>query len=195
MIHVNHGPPAPNGTRVVITGAGGNIGRGLAPRPLAAGYALTLSDLKTVDGLVAEARFAAADVRMEEGLQTAMVDADVLVHLPALHGIHAERWELNVRAHSAPYRRPSPPASGKWSGFPRRHGMNPTASTDSQKSSKSSFSNITGGATASHTLRSVPLRSCPGQTGPVTVDAPCSTSVWIAMTCWTQFSFQWTGWR
>lgn len=102
MIHVNQGPPAPNSTRVVITGAGGNIGRGLAPRLLAAGYELTLSDLKTVDGMVAEARFAAGDVRTGEGLQAAMVDADVLVHLPALHGIHAvdhtetEFWELNV---------------------------------------------------------------------------------------------------
>lgn len=102
MIHRNHAAPAPSGTRVVITGASGNIGRGLAPRLLAAGYDLTLSDLRHVDGLVAEARFAAADVRTGEGLQAAMVDADILVHLPALHGIHVadhtetEFWELNV---------------------------------------------------------------------------------------------------
>jgi NAD(P)-dependent dehydrogenase (short-subunit alcohol dehydrogenase family) len=102
MNHGNHGAPAPSGTRVVVTGAGGNIGRGLAPRLLAAGCGLTLSDLKPVDGLVTEARFAAADVRTGEGLQAAMADADILVHLPALHGIHVvdhtetEFWELNV---------------------------------------------------------------------------------------------------
>ncbi|MGO4586631.1 NAD-dependent epimerase/dehydratase family protein [Arthrobacter sp. 2RAF6] len=102
MIHVNQGAPGPNGTCVVITGAGGNIGRGLAPRLLAAGYDLTLSDLKPVDGLVTEARFAAADLRTGAGLQAATADADILVHLPALHGIHVvdhtetEFWELNV---------------------------------------------------------------------------------------------------
>lgn len=88
--------------RVVITGAGGNIGRGLATRLLAAGYDLSLSDLESVDGLVAEARFAPGDVRTGEGLQAAMAGADILVHLPALHGIHVddhsetEFWELNV---------------------------------------------------------------------------------------------------
>ncbi|MGM7774595.1 NAD-dependent epimerase/dehydratase family protein [Arthrobacter sp. KNU-44] len=102
MIHGNHASTAPTGTRVVMTGAGGNMGRGLAPRLLAAGYQLTLSDRKPVDGLDAEARFAAADVQTGEGLQAVMVDADILVHLPALHGIHVvdhierEFWDLNV---------------------------------------------------------------------------------------------------
>ncbi|MDP9905466.1 NAD-dependent epimerase/dehydratase family protein [Arthrobacter bambusae] len=102
MNYGNHAATAPRGTRVVMTGAGGNIGRGLAPRLLAAGYQLTLSDLKPVDGLATEARFDAADVRTGGGLQAAMVDADILVHLPALHGIHVadhtetEFWDLNV---------------------------------------------------------------------------------------------------
>ena len=88
--------------RIAITGAGGNIGRGLVPRLTAAGHQLVLSDLHPVEGLAAEARFVAADVRSGEGLAEAVHGADVLVHLPAWHGVHlvdhseTEFWELNV---------------------------------------------------------------------------------------------------
>ncbi|GAA3315637.1 hypothetical protein GCM10017710_25190 [Arthrobacter ramosus] len=133
MIHVDQGAPAPNGTRVVITGAGGNIGRGLAPRLLAAGYELTLSDLNPVDGLVTDTRFAAADVRTGEGLQTAMLDADVLVHLPALSFPMPSRgisWVSILRTDTPAVRYA---ASGSWSAGRRvrlgespRAGRNPT---------------------------------------------------------------------
>ncbi|NUP75085.1 MAG: NAD(P)-dependent oxidoreductase, partial [Sinomonas sp.] len=88
--------------RIVITGAGGNIGRGIAPRLLAAGHDLVLSDLHQAENLAPGVSFVAADVRSGEGLGDAVAGADVLVHLPAWHGIHvpdhseAEFWEVNV---------------------------------------------------------------------------------------------------
>ena len=182
MIHGNHAAPAPSGTRVVITGAGGNIGRGLAPRLLAAGYQLTLSDLKPVDGLVTEARFAAADVRTGEGLQAAMVDADILVHLPALHGIHVvdhtetEFWNLNVNGTFRTLQAAVAAGVGKvvWLSSQAWHD-----SSDVYGFTKvigEQLLTITGCVTASPMLRSVLLRWCPGRTGPVTMVAVCSTS-------------------
>jgi hypothetical protein len=47
-----------------------------------------LSDLHPADDSPAGARFVAADVRTGEGLAEALTGTDVLVHLPAWHGIH-----------------------------------------------------------------------------------------------------------
>lgn len=88
--------------RIAVTGAGGNIGRGLVPRLVASGHDVTASDLLPIDGLPDGVASVRADVRTGEGLEDALAGADVLVHLPAWHGIHAgerterEFWELNV---------------------------------------------------------------------------------------------------
>ena len=76
--------------RILVTGAQGNIGRGLAPLLEAEGHELVLTDLPDFD------------VRVEGALDAAAEGCDVLLHLPAWHGIHSgtrtesEFWRLNV---------------------------------------------------------------------------------------------------
>jgi hypothetical protein len=76
--------------RILVTGAHGNIGRGLAPLLGAAGHQLVLADLPGFD------------VRVEGALDTAAEGCDLVLHLPAWHGIHSgirtetEFWRLNV---------------------------------------------------------------------------------------------------
>ena len=90
--------------RILLTGAGGNIGRGLIPRLLEAGHDLVLSDL---DQLPDEAPYVGLpfhqlDVQHGFGLDRAADGADMIVHTPAWHGIHwrskseTDFWRLNV---------------------------------------------------------------------------------------------------
>jgi nucleoside-diphosphate-sugar epimerase len=84
--------------RVLITGAGGNLGSGLVER-LADDYDLRLLD---VDELETEHEFVQADVRDRDRFVEAARGVDVIVHTPAWHGIHLgsrdedEFWDLNV---------------------------------------------------------------------------------------------------
>ncbi len=84
--------------RILITGAGGNLGTGLAER-LAGRHELILADvvpLKTAH------RFVQVDVRVLDQYLAAAQGVDLIVHTPAWHGIHLrqrserEFWELNV---------------------------------------------------------------------------------------------------
>ncbi len=93
--------------RILITGAGGNIGRGLVDRLIGRDdRELVLTDLVRPSWLTperyGEPDFRAADVQIGVGLDSAARDCDVIVHLPAWHGIHSrvrseiDFWRLNV---------------------------------------------------------------------------------------------------
>jgi NAD(P)-dependent dehydrogenase (short-subunit alcohol dehydrogenase family) len=90
--------------RILLTGAGSNIGRGIAPRLRAAGHDLVLSDLNRLpDDLAYEGLpFVQADVQIGVGLERAAAGCDLILHLPAWHGVHwgskteADFWRLNV---------------------------------------------------------------------------------------------------
>lgn len=90
--------------RVLITGAGGNIGKGIVPRLQAAGHELVLSDVnKLPDGEpFAGLPFVQCDAQIGVGLERAAAGCDLILHTPAWHGIHwqakteADFWRLNV---------------------------------------------------------------------------------------------------
>ena len=84
--------------RVLITGASGNVGSGVAEL-LRGRHELRLSDVAEMD---TPEEFVRADVRRREEIVAAAEGVDVILHTPAWHGIHlrqrteAEFWELNV---------------------------------------------------------------------------------------------------
>lgn len=84
--------------RVLITGAGGNLGSGLTER-LEGRHALLLSDAVALE---TEHEFVRMDVRNREAFVRAAEGVDLIVHTPAWHGIHLREhsetdfWDLNV---------------------------------------------------------------------------------------------------
>ena len=87
--------------RILLTGAGGNLGKGLVPLLRAAGHDLVLSDVNPVevpDGIP----FHQVDVQQGFGLERAAEGVDLILHTPAWHGIHwrakteIDFWRLNV---------------------------------------------------------------------------------------------------
>jgi nucleoside-diphosphate-sugar epimerase len=86
--------------RILVTGAGGNIGKGLAPRLQALGHSLVLSDVNRID--TGDIPFVQLDIQHGFGLDKAAEGCDMIVHLPAWHGIHwrdkteMDFWRLNV---------------------------------------------------------------------------------------------------
>ena len=90
--------------RILLTGAGGNIGRGLIPRLLAEGHVPVLSDLSRPMWLdkYGHLEFHQLDIQIGVGLTKAAEGCELIVHLPAWHGIHtagrseADFWRLNV---------------------------------------------------------------------------------------------------
>lgn len=90
--------------KILVTGAGSNMGKGIVPLLRSAGHELVLSDLNRLpdgapfDGLP----FVQCDVQAGFGLERAVAGCDLVVHLPAWHGIHwgqkteADYWRLNV---------------------------------------------------------------------------------------------------
>jgi nucleoside-diphosphate-sugar epimerase len=90
--------------RILLTGAGGNVGRGIAPRLRAAGHTLVRSDIELVADIDdhPEEIFVQCDVQVGVGLETAAQGCDLLLHTPAWHGVHsrakteADFWRLNV---------------------------------------------------------------------------------------------------
>lgn len=87
-----------------MTGAGGNIGKGLAKKLIDLGHELVLSDLTPLPTELAELEipFHQLDVQTGVGLDNAADGCDLILHLPAWHGIHwnsrteADFWRLNV---------------------------------------------------------------------------------------------------
>jgi hypothetical protein len=89
-----------SGMKILLTGATGNIGKGLVPMLTAAGHELVLSDVNRQD--FGDIPFHQLDIQHGFGLEKAAEGCDAIVHLPAWHGIHwnqkteADYWRLNI---------------------------------------------------------------------------------------------------
>ena len=85
--------------RVLVTGAGGTLGRVVLPALAQAGHEAVALDLRAGQGA---AEWIEGDVRDEEAVLAAVEGADVVVHAAALHGIHLadhsprEFYDLNL---------------------------------------------------------------------------------------------------
>jgi nucleoside-diphosphate-sugar epimerase len=75
--------------RVLITGAGGNLGRAAIPVLEQEGHTLRLLDFRPLD---TSHELVVGDVRDPEAVGQAMVDVDAVVHGAALHGVHLGTW-------------------------------------------------------------------------------------------------------
>jgi nucleoside-diphosphate-sugar epimerase len=90
--------------RILITGAAGNVARGMIPRLGAAGHDLVLTDLNRAPDLplFAGLEFVQCDLQAGFGLERAAQGCDLVLHTAAWHGIHsgekteADFWRLNV---------------------------------------------------------------------------------------------------
>lgn len=90
--------------KILITAATSNVGRGMIPRLKSAGHDLVLLDLNRVPetepyvGLP----FVQCDIQTGFGLERAAAGCDLILHLPAWHGIHwwakteIDYWRLNI---------------------------------------------------------------------------------------------------
>ena len=75
--------------RVLITGAGGNLGRVVAPALVEAGHEPRLFDFRPLE---TAHQFVQGDVRNPEDVARAVEGVDAIVHAAALHGIHLAKW-------------------------------------------------------------------------------------------------------
>ena len=75
--------------RVLVTGAGGNLGRATIPALVDAGHEPVAFDFRTIDAV---APFVEGDIRDPEAVTRAMDGCDAVVHGAALHGIHLAHW-------------------------------------------------------------------------------------------------------
>ena len=89
--------------RILITGAASNTGRGLIER-LAPRHELVLTELNVLpdEELFKSHEFVQCDIQAGVGLERAVRGCDLVVHLPAWHGIHMhlkteiDYWRLNI---------------------------------------------------------------------------------------------------
>lgn len=85
--------------KVLITGAGGNLGRVLAPSLAAEGHDPVLMDYRIID---TPYLFIQGDITRQADVRAAVQNVDAIVHAAALHGIHLSKysrddyWNLNV---------------------------------------------------------------------------------------------------
>ncbi|RYX86488.1 NAD(P)-dependent oxidoreductase [bacterium] len=75
--------------KVLITGAGGNLGRALVPLLVEQGHMPRLMDFRPLDS---PHEFVQGDVRNPADVQRAVDGVDAIVHGVALHGIHLRKW-------------------------------------------------------------------------------------------------------
>jgi UDP-glucose 4-epimerase len=85
--------------KVLITGAGGNLGRVVVPALVEKGHEPVLMDYRPID---TPYHFIQGDVTRQEDVRAALKGVDTVVHAAALHGIHLSNhssedyWNLNV---------------------------------------------------------------------------------------------------
>ena len=85
--------------KVLIIGAGGNLGRVLVPALSEQGHEPVLMDYRAID---TPYQFIQGDVTRQEDVRAAAKDVDAIVHAAAMHGIHLSKysrddyWNLNV---------------------------------------------------------------------------------------------------
>ena len=85
--------------RVLVTGAGGNLGRVLAPALAEAGHESVLMDFREIETPYEAVQ---GDARDRADVLGAVRGADAVVHAAALHGVHLAQysrddfWDLNV---------------------------------------------------------------------------------------------------
>lgn len=90
--------------RILLTGAGSNLGSGLVERLADAGHDLVLSDLNALPDRAPYSgrEFHQCDVQAGFGLEKAAEGCDLVLHTPAWHGMHSrvktevDFWRLNV---------------------------------------------------------------------------------------------------
>ena len=90
--------------RILITGASSNVSHGMIPLLHAGGHELVLSDLNLLphNDLFRDLPFHQLDIQIGVGLDRAAQGRDLILHLPAWHGIHwkqrteADYWRLNI---------------------------------------------------------------------------------------------------
>jgi nucleoside-diphosphate-sugar epimerase len=75
---------------VLVTGAGGNLGRVVVPALVEAGHTPKLFDFRP---LQTEHQFVQGDVRSPDDVQRAVQGVQAIVHAAALHGIHLRKWQ------------------------------------------------------------------------------------------------------
>ncbi len=75
--------------RVLVTGAGGNLGRAVVPALVDAGHEPVLLDFRP---LSTEHDAVEGDVRDRAAVERAMHGVDAVVHAAARHGIHLQDW-------------------------------------------------------------------------------------------------------
>jgi UDP-glucose 4-epimerase len=76
--------------KVLITGAGGNLGRAAVPALVEQGHSPRLMDFRP---LQTPYEVVQADVRDLDQVRRAVAGVDVVVHAAALHGIHLQQWQ------------------------------------------------------------------------------------------------------
>ena len=90
--------------RILLTGAGGNMGTGITPLLRQSGHQVVLTDINPLPDLeqFAGCDFHQLDIQAGVGLERAIEGCDLLLHAPAWHGIHSrvktevDYWRLNV---------------------------------------------------------------------------------------------------
>lgn len=75
--------------KILVTGAGGNLGRAAVPALVEAGHEVRLLDFRPLE---TEHESIVGDLRNPDDVRRAVAGADAVVHAAALHGIHLERW-------------------------------------------------------------------------------------------------------
>jgi hypothetical protein len=90
--------------KILVTGASGNVGKGMVARLRAAGHDLVVHDVESLPDSepFAGLPFVQGDAQAGIGVDRAAAGCDLILHTPAWHGIHWRRkseidyWRLNV---------------------------------------------------------------------------------------------------